>query len=181
MLPLPRRGGGKFVIGYSFEPLREPWSMIRRSLLNLMTLLAIEKSFFNFVKTFHASHSKFVQISLSNFVETFSRTILQWSAPEAKESSGRGEPERGKQTFGASNEIPSAILRSVQNGCESSRPPEDGKSPEGCARGLGLLVLLGSPSRRRAQEFSHTAKISKTKTKPYSNQICTQSALSQTK
>ena len=107
------------MIGYSFEPLREPWSMIRRSLLNLMTLLAIEKSFFNFVKTFHASHSKFVQISLSNFVETFSRTILQWSAPEAKESSGRGEPERGK-------------LR--------------GKSPRG-GRLLpgGILVLLGFP------------------------------------
>ncbi|MBQ8108130.1 MAG: hypothetical protein IJ129_05225, partial [Ruminococcus sp.] len=35
------------MIGYSFEPLREPWSMIRRTLLNLIALLAIEKSFFH--------------------------------------------------------------------------------------------------------------------------------------
>ena len=29
------------MIGYKFDPLREPWSMIRRNLLNLMALLAI--------------------------------------------------------------------------------------------------------------------------------------------
>ncbi|MBQ8108457.1 MAG: hypothetical protein IJ129_06920, partial [Ruminococcus sp.] len=71
------------------------------------------------LRFFHAGHPNFVQISISNFAETFSRIILQWSAPEAKESSGRGEPERGK-------------LR--------------GKSPRG-GRLLpgGILVLLGFP------------------------------------
>ena len=94
----------------------------------------------NLRRFFNAGSLKFVRSPLTNFVETFSRTILHWSAPEAKESSGRGEPERGKQTFGASNEIPSAIFQSVQNGCESSRPPEDGgKVLGGAPVGWGSL------------------------------------------
>ena len=116
----------------------------------------------------HSAENQFCSLWLARF----SNYPPSPERPKGKRGSGRGEPERGKQTFGASNEIPSAIFQSVQNGCESSRPPEDGKSPEGCARGLGLLVLLGSPSRSKRRNFP-THQNFQDKTKPYLTQIRT--------